>query len=176
MALGRPALPATVTLFVVAGPILTTECDPFGTAAELNWSLDTNVQQMVYQDGLGISDFIIYRSTNSGVTYTAIATNAANQMNYFDTNTVIGQPHSYVVNFESSESGITCESPRSDEVEASSQNPDNFISANAFWEVATNLSNLTNVVRLQAPFAVRALAEMGEVRGVSTDRWRTGRG
>jgi len=171
---GAASTPATVTLFVVAGPILTTTCNPFGTAAELNWSLDTNVQQMVYQDGLGISDFIIYRSTNSGVTYTAIATNAANQMNYFDTNTVIGQPHSYVVNFESSESGITCESARSDEVEASSQNPDNFISANAFWEVATNLSNLTNVVRLQAPFSCQYPAQYQDLFPLPNSNWTVG--
>ena len=51
---------ATDTLYVVAGPVLFTECDPFGPAAELNWSLDANVQTMVNEDNLHIIDFIIY--------------------------------------------------------------------------------------------------------------------
>jgi len=164
----------TVTLYVVAGPILTTECDPFETAARLSWGLDTNVMTM-QQEGLGIQDFIVYRSTNSGGSYIPIFTNDdLSKMYYEDTNTVIGLPHSYVVNFESPQSGITYESPFSNEIEASSQNPDNFISANAFWEVATNLSNLTNVVRLQAPFSSQYPAQYQDLFPLPNSNWTVG--
>ena len=146
--------PATIYVFVIAGPILSTECDPFGTAIQLNWSLDTNVTT-VWQTGLlDINDFVVYRSTNSGVTYTAITTNfnSSSWMTYLDTNIMVGQSYYYKVNFESYGT-VTNESPFSNIIETSSQNPDDLIPANAFWEVVTNLSSPTNVLRLQAPFS-----------------------
>ncbi|MEJ0089422.1 MAG: hypothetical protein WDM80_06730 [Limisphaerales bacterium] len=145
---------ATVTIFVVAGPVLFPQCDPFGTAVALDWSLDTNVQQMVQHGGLNIKDFIIYRSAVSGSNYTAIATNTTIQMSYLDASAVVGQTNYYVVNFESANStgAANYESPLSNEIKASGRNPDDLIPPNAVWNVVTNLSNPTNVVRLQAPF------------------------
>ena len=145
--------PAIDILYVVAGPVLFTECDPFGPAAELEWSLDANVQTMVDEDNLHIIDFIIFRSTNSGGPYTAIYTNAASQMNYFDTNTGPGQTNYYVVNFESLESRIIYESPDSNETAATGKNPNNLISADAVWDVATNLSAPNSTVKMRAPFS-----------------------
>jgi len=148
--------PATVTIYVVAGPALFTECDPFGTAVQLDWSLDTNMLQMMQQDGLGISDFIISRSTNSGGLYAPIFTNYdTSLMNYQDDNVIVGQTNYYVVTFEFYDysTGITYESPNSNEIEASGQNPDDLLPPNAFWNVVTNLSDPTNMVRLQAPFS-----------------------
>ncbi len=146
---------ATVTIYTVAGPVLFTDCDPFGTAVELDWSLDTNVQQ----DDLNIIDYIIYRSAVSGGTYTAIATNTPDPISgilptiYFDTNTVVGQTNYYVVTFQTVESGVTNESPRSNQIKTAGQNPGDLILASAFWDVVTNFPNQTNVTRLQAPFS-----------------------
>ncbi|HEX3856816.1 MAG TPA: Ig-like domain-containing protein [Verrucomicrobiae bacterium] len=148
-----PYPPATVNLYVVAGPILTNSvpCDPFA-AFELDWNLDTNVVQM-QQEGLSISDFIIYRSTNPGGPYTAIATAGSTQMYYTDPTSAGGQTNYYVVNFESSGSGITYESPLSNPVKVAETYPNDLIPPNAFWNVVTNLANPTNVVRLQEPFS-----------------------
>jgi len=148
--------PATVTIYVVAGPILATECDPFGTAVQLNWSLDETVSNMWQQDGLNISDFIVYRTGISGGPYTPVYTNYdTSQMSYLDTNVVVGQTNYYVVNFESHDysTGVTYESPFSNEIEASGRNPDDLIPANAVWQVATNLNDPTNVVSMRAPFS-----------------------
>ena len=60
----------TVTLQYVDGPILLHDCNPFGTAVKLDWTLDANDQQ----ENLNINDYIIYRSTNSDTNFTAIAT------------------------------------------------------------------------------------------------------
>jgi hypothetical protein len=167
--------PATVTLYVVAGPILFAECDPFGTAVQLDWSLDTNVQQMVQQDGLNIINFIIYRSAVSGGPYTPIYTNAVSQMNYFDTNTVIGQTNYYVVTFQASESGITNESPRSNEIAATGgHNPNDLIPPNAVWNVVTNLSNPTNAVRLQAPFSSQYTNQYANLYPLPNSYWPIG--
>lgn len=150
--------PDTVTIFVVAGPVLFPDCDPFGTAVRLDWSLDDVVNNMVQQDGLNISDFIVYRSAVSGGPYTAIATNfpsTPDWMSYLDPNTGVGQTNYYVVTFESPNStgSTNYESPLSNEIKATGQNPDDLISANALWDVVTNSSNPTNVVTLQAPFS-----------------------
>jgi hypothetical protein len=114
----------------------------------------------IWQQGfLDINDFVMYRSTNSGVTYTAIATNfnSASWMTYLDTNIMVGQSYYYKVNFESydfeSYGTTTNESPFSNIIETSGQNPNDLVPANAFWEVVTNLSSPANVVRLQAPFS-----------------------
>lgn len=142
-----------VTLYVGAGPVLSTACDPFGTAPQLVWSLDSNVQQMVQQYGLGIVDFIIYRSAVAGGPYTAIATNDVSQLYYFDPGTGLGQTNHYVVTYQTVESGVTNESPYSNELALTGQNPDDLIPPNAVWDAVTNLSYPTNVIRLQAPFS-----------------------
>lgn len=73
---------------------------------------------------------------------------------HWDTNNIVlGQAYYYTVNFEANESFIIYESPFSNQAGGSSQTPNNLISDNAYWEVVTNLSNPTNVVRLQAPFS-----------------------
>jgi hypothetical protein len=74
-------------------------------------------------------------------------------LNYWDTNTVIGQPYYYAVTIESSQFGPTFITPFSDKVGGSGQNPDDFIQANSFWNVVTNLSNPGNVAILQTPFS-----------------------
>ncbi|MGH7953196.1 MAG: Ig-like domain-containing protein [Limisphaerales bacterium] len=151
--------PATVTIYAVAGPILTAEsitCYPFGAAVQLDWSLDTNVLRMVQQDNLSISGFVIYRSTNSGGIYTAIATNTdANQTSYEDENAVIGQTNYYVVTFESSESGVTYESPKSNEAAVMGYYPDDLLPSDATWDVTdiTDPNNPTNLGSLRAPFS-----------------------
>ncbi|HEY5298875.1 MAG TPA: Ig-like domain-containing protein [Verrucomicrobiae bacterium] len=151
--------PATVNIYVVAGPILTAEsatCYPFGTAVQLDWSLDDAVSNMVQQEGLSINDFIIYRSANPGGPYTSIATNyyyTTDWISYQDDNAVAGQTNYYRVNFEFTPSGVTYGSPDSNKAAVVGQNPDDLIPPNAFWNVATNLSDPTKVVRLQAPFS-----------------------
>lgn len=151
--------PATVTIDVTAGLILFHDCNPFSAAVKLAWMLDTNEQQMVQQDGLIISDFIVYRSAHSGGPYTAIATNKytgdLSWMSYVDTNAVVGQTNYYVVTFQAADSpsGVIVESPRSNEIKASGQNLNPLIPADAIWQVVTNLSTPTNVVSLQAPFS-----------------------
>ncbi len=153
-----PANPsAPYILYVVAGPTLFSECDPFSTAVALDWSLDSKVQQMINQNGLYISDYIIYRATNSGGSYTAIATNyGVNQTSYLDGTAASGLTNYYVVTFQNHDSGIglTNESPRSNPIAVKGgQNPNNLISANAFWDTVTNYPNQNNVTRLQAPFS-----------------------
>ena len=131
-----PISSSTVTIYVLAGPILTTDCDPFRTGpfVELDWSLDNAVQQM-QQQGLYIADYKIYRSSVSGSNYTCIYTNPAGQMSYSDTNVVAGQTNYYVVTFEFTANGTTYESPFSDEVVASVQNPNDLIAPDATWDV-----------------------------------------
>jgi hypothetical protein len=149
---------ATIYLYVVAGPILYPSCDPFGTQILLNWTLDTNVDYMWTSGEISIADFILYRSTNSGVSYTAIATNYnsyghyANLTNYVDTNVVVGQTYYYKVDFQCDETA-TNTSPFSDIIETSSETPNNFISADSYWEVVTNLANTNVVTDMQAPLS-----------------------
>jgi hypothetical protein len=153
--------PATVTLYVVAGPILTAEsdtCYPFGSGVQLDWSMDTTVSNM-WQQNLSLAEFfIVSRATNASGPYTPIYTNdfyETGQMSYEDGNAAPGQTNYYAVTFESSPSfaSVTYESPGSKAAGVLAQNSDDFIPANAFWNVVTNLSNPTNVVRLQAPFS-----------------------
>lgn len=149
---------ATVTLKVTAGPILFHDCNPFGTAPGLKWMLDTNEQVMFPSPGY-IRDFIIYRSATFGSNYTAIATNYytgnASWLTYFDTNSALGETNYYVVTFEAfdSPSGVSVESPHSNEVQAQPQVPNLLVSADASWIVTTNLFAPTNVTVLQAPFS-----------------------
>jgi hypothetical protein len=152
--------PATIYLYVVAGPILTTTttCDPFETAVQLNWSLDTNVNFMWIDGEININDFIVYRSTNSVEYYTAIATNfntfltTTTWTNYTDNGVIGGQTYYYKVAFQSDETA-TNTSPFSNIIETSSQNPDNLISADSFWEVVTNLADTNVVTDMQAPLS-----------------------
>ena len=62
--------PGSVTLFVVAGPVLavqtTNGCNPFGSWVQLDWSLDTTVERMRQQNGLNLRDFVVYRSATPG--------------------------------------------------------------------------------------------------------------
>ncbi len=154
---------AKVTIFVVAAPIMLPECDPFGTAPQLNWYLDTNTATMnnvgtMEGKGLNITDFIVYRSTNSDFSNSAaIATNSYSwgetSWNYWDANAVFGDTYFYKVDFQTSLSHVTYDSPLSDIFETGGQTPNNFIAANSYWEVVTNLTYPTNIVRLQAPFS-----------------------
>ncbi len=130
---------ATVTNFVVAGPILMPGCDPFavGPFVKLAWGLDGAVQKM-QTEGLIVTNFIIYRSNNSGGPYTAIYTNAdPMQMSYSDTNIMVGQTNYYVVTFLSYDNDTqkTYESPYSNELMATGHYPFNLISADATWDV-----------------------------------------
>jgi hypothetical protein len=144
--------PATVTVNVTAGPILSQNCNPFGTNVVLDWTLDSNAAAM----NLNIQDYIVYRSTNSNGPFTAIGTNDVSSADtYLDTNAVTDATYYYAVAFQSADSpsGFIVESPRSNEIGASTQNPDNFISANSFWQVVVN-TNFPNIVtNLQAPFS-----------------------
>jgi hypothetical protein len=147
---------ANVTLYVVAGPLLTIGCDPFGPAVQLVWNLDTNVLQMAQQDGLYASDFIVYRSTNSGGNYTPIYT--GDQMTFRDGTVILGQTNDYVVTFEfqDNNNGTTYESPDSNVIEASGQNPDDLISPDAVWDVwdTTDTNNSpVHLGSLPAPFS-----------------------
>ncbi len=153
-----PHSASTVNICVVAGPILTTECDPFGAAISLSWILDTNVENMRQDRSLTIQDFVLYRSTNSAAIGEPIYTNNTSPIyettwNYLDGNVAIGQAYYYTVNFESPGSGITYESPFSNQAVGSSQIPGNLISANSYWEVVTNLARPSIVTNLQAPFS-----------------------
>jgi hypothetical protein len=164
-----------VNILSVPGPALFTQCDPFGTAVSLDWSLDGAVQLAEDQYDLGISDFIVYRSGVSGGPYTAIATNYytgdASWMSYFDASAVVGQTYYYVVTFEFTANGNSYESPLSNQIQASGQNPDDLIPPNAFWNVMTNLSSPTNVMRLQAPFSSFGTNQYPGVYPLPTTFW-----
>jgi hypothetical protein len=113
----------------------------------------------MWQQNLSLAEFfIVSRATNSSGPYTPIYTNdfyETGQMSYEDGNAVPGQTNYYTVTFEPDESfaSVTYESPASKAAGVLAQNSDDFIPANAFWNVVTNLSNPTNVIRLQAPFS-----------------------
>ena len=169
--------PATVNLYVVAGPMLAADCNPFGTAVRLDWGLDDTVERMVQQDGLNLYDFIVYRSAVAGGPYTAIYTNYdLNQTSYEDTNSVIGQTNFYVVNFESLDSGITYESPLSNEVKASAQNPNDLIAADAVWQVTdiTDTNNPTNLGSLKAPFSEHYPYQYSNLYPLPNTTWPVG--
>ena len=152
---------ATVTNFVVAGPILTFGCDPFGTGpfVLLNWRLDNIVQQMEQQYNF-ISDYNIYRSPVSGGPYTNIYTSTDLSLtSYMDTNVVAGETNYYVATFEfyDSASGITYESPFSNELVATGENPSDLIAADAIWDVYDVSTNhpVEHLGDLQAPFSCK---------------------
>jgi len=113
--------PATVTIFVVAGPTnLTAQCR-FDQIV-LNWSLDDVAQQMEPM-GLNILDFQVYRSTNHGGPYTLIYTTApfANTTNYVDMAVATNTTYYYVVTFQYQDpnTGTNYESPYAKEASAS---------------------------------------------------------
>ncbi len=147
---------ATATIYVVAGPILSTGCDPFGTAPLLTWYLDTNVTIM-QKEGLGIYDFIVYRSTNPDFSDSSaigtVSDPGGTSWNYWDSTAANGVSYYYKVEFESDEVSGVYYSPLSGIVETDGQSPNNLISVNSFWNVVTNLSDPTNIVVLQAPFS-----------------------
>jgi Nidogen-like/Bacterial Ig domain len=108
--------PATVTVFVVAGPTnLTAQCR-FGQIV-LSWSLDDAVQVME-TEGLNLQDFRVYRSTTHGGPYTLIDTTAnATVNNYVDMSVATNTTYYYVTTFRYQDpyTGITYESPYSGE-------------------------------------------------------------
>ena len=147
---------ATVTNYVVAGPILMTGCNPFGTGpfVKLDWILDNTVQQMEQQYHF-ISDYKIYRASIAGGPYTCIYTNTdISRMSYSDTNVVAGQTNYYVATFEFKDNGRTYESPRSSEIAATGQNPD-LIAPDAIWDVTDVTTNHPPIHKgdLRAPFS-----------------------
>jgi hypothetical protein len=147
---------ASVTVYVVAGPILMAVCDPFrvGPSVKLDWGLDPAVQQMQQQYDF-INDYKIYRASVSGGPYTCIYSNTdVSQMGYMDTNIVAGQTNYYVATFEFQGNGTNYESPRSDEVVATGKNPDDLIAPDATWAVwDVTTSPRVWVGNLQAPFS-----------------------
>jgi hypothetical protein len=164
--------PAIITIDVTAGPILFQDCNPFSTAVLLDWMLDTNEQQM----SLGIENFIVYRSTLSGGPYMAIATNNSINESYLDTNAVAGQTYYYVVTFQAvdSPSGLIVESPRSDKVQATAQNLNPLIPANAIWAVVTNLADPSSVTNLQAPFSSFGTNQYPDLYPLPNTLWPVG--
>jgi hypothetical protein len=150
---------ATVTNYVVAGPILAAGCNPFaaGTFVQLDWSLDTAGQQMEQQFHF-ISDYKIYRGPVSGGPYTCIYSNTdVSQMTYMDTSAVVGQTNYYVATFglQDSGSGETYESPFSNEFVAAGQNPDDLLAPDAVWNVWELSTNhpVMSLGDLQTPFS-----------------------
>jgi hypothetical protein len=144
--------PNTVTVNVTAGPILSQSCNPFSTNVLLQWTLDSAAAGM----SLNIQDYIVYRSTNSDFNnYIAIDTNYDGTDTYLDTNTVTDATYYYAVVFQSADSpfGLIVDSPFSNKIEASTQNPDNFLSSDSDWEVVTNLANTNVVTEEQAPLS-----------------------
>jgi Bacterial Ig domain len=143
--------PATVYVNVTAGPILSQNCNPFGTNVLLEWTLDTNAALM----SLNIQDYIVYRSTNSNGPFTAIATNDVSTDTYLDTNAVTDATYYYAVVFQGADSpsGLIVDSPLSNKIETSTQNPDNLLSSDSDWEVVTNLANTNIVTDEQAPLS-----------------------
>ena len=144
-------------IYVVAGPILTTGCNPFrvGPSVELDWMPDAVVQQLEQQYNF-INDYKLYRSAVSGGPYTCIYTNTDfSQMSYIDTNVVAGQTNYYVATFEP-KNGIAGlnESPRSSEVAATGHNPNDLIAPDATWDVWDVTPNQPRAWKgnLQAPF------------------------
>lgn len=155
-----PSAPASVTIYVAAGPILMTGCNPFktGPSVELDWGLDNTVQQMEQQYSF-IGDYKIYRASVSGGPYTCIYTNAdASQTSYSDTNVVAGQTNYYVVTFEyhDAATGITYESPFSNEMVATGQNSNDLIAPDAIWGVTdiTVTNKPVHLGNLRAPFGL----------------------
>src|ERR1035438_7056820 len=135
------------------------DCDPFktGSSVKLDWTVDSTVQQMEQLYNF-MSDYKIYRSAVSGGPYTCIYTNSnLSLLSYMDTNVLAGQTNYYVATFESigNGSGKTYESPRSNVVGDTGQNPNDLIAPDAIWDV---WDVTTNQLRqwlgyLQAPFS-----------------------
>ena len=113
--------PATVTIFVVAGPTnLTAQCPTNGVGILLNWSLDNKVQEMVANDGLTIAGFEIYRLTAPGLFSTndiIYTTSDSSQTNYVDLVATQGDTYYYVVtlSYQDPDTGIIYLSPYSKE-------------------------------------------------------------
>jgi hypothetical protein len=170
---------ATVTIYVVAGPVLMAGCNPFwtGTFVKLDWVLDTAVQQMEQQYNF-ISDYKIYRSAVSGGSYTCIYTNTdISQMSYTDTNVVAGQTNYYAATFEFNGSGKTYESPRSNEIVATGQNPDDLIAPDAIWtvwDVSDTNRAPDRLGDLQAPFSSVYPNQYPDLYPLPNTNWPTG--
>ncbi len=116
--------PATVTIYVVAGPTnLTAQCASNGPGIVLNWGLDGKVQEMEADDALAIDGFEIYRRTSPGVFTTndiIYTTPDASQTDYLDVLVVPGTTNYYKVDFfnyvfDSDYNQITNRSPFSNE-------------------------------------------------------------
>lgn len=172
------SFPATVTIYVVNGPILTTTCYPFGTAVQPVLNVDDVVYAMWQYKGLNIDDFIVYRSTNSGGPYTPISTNAFSQMVYADTNVVVGQTNYYVGTFESHDdsTGLTYESPFSNEIEAAGRPPDDLLPPDAIWDVTdiTDTNNPIHLGNLPAPFSTEYPNQYPGLYPWPSTNWPTG--
>ena len=131
---------ATVTVFVVGGPILYTNCNPFGAGVGLNWNLDSAVLDMVQNKHLVIQDFKIYRATSPGAydENNPLATVPASQTTYFDATAVLGNTYYYVIRFEyqgDPPKSPSYVSPYSDEVPAIAGNPNELVDPDATWDV-----------------------------------------
>jgi hypothetical protein len=174
--------PATVTIYVVAGPVLMAGCNPFGTGTfvQLDWSLDNAVQQMEQQYNF-ISDYKIYRASVSGGPYMCIYTNTGiSQMSYLDTNVVAGQTNYYVATFEFTDnngSGKTYESPRSNKIVATGQYPNDLIAPDAIWNVwdISNTNRAPNHLGdLRAPFSSQYPSQYPDLNPWPNTYWPEG--
>jgi hypothetical protein len=127
--------PASVTLFVLAGPAnLTAQCVTNGAGILLNWSLDSIVQQMEASDGFNIYNFEIYRSATHGGPYTNISTVwNSSQTTYVDLDAAPGQTYYYRVKFSYQDpyTYTVYESPYSSEAALTTCCPVN--DGNALW-------------------------------------------
>jgi hypothetical protein len=94
---------ATMTIFVVAAPVnLTAQYDADGHGVQLDWSLDDEVQKMIYEDDLPILCYQIYRSATPGgpfvyINYTDI--NEPFETSFLDTGVAPGDTNYYSVTF-----------------------------------------------------------------------------
>jgi len=91
--------PATVTIYDVGGPALTAQCVESGPGIQLNWTLDSAVQEME-TEGLNIMNFIIYRASSASGPYNYLDTVSASQTSYDDATAAPGTTYYYIVTFE----------------------------------------------------------------------------
>jgi hypothetical protein len=97
----------TIKIYVVKPLSLTTSCDPFGTAIQLTWILDTNEYNMWQEEQMSIQDIILARSTSPDGPFTNIyiQTDIGETNVYYDTNDIVTNlDYYYTVKFQSSES------------------------------------------------------------------------
>jgi hypothetical protein len=101
---------AAVTIFVVAAPVnLTAQCNTDGHGVLLDWSLDDKVQQMIYEDGLPIYCYQVYRSATPGGPYVNINHTGYYdpfETSFLDTGVAPGDTNYYSVTFQCEDESV----------------------------------------------------------------------